>query len=374
MKKVLFTATVDSHILNFHIPYLEYFKNNGYEVHVATNGNEEIPFCDKKHKVSFERSPFKKNNFNAYKKLKTIMDEEKFDLIHTHTPMGGVVTRLAAINSRRNGTRVIYTAHGLHFYKGAPKKNWILYYPVEKLLSLVTDDLITINQEDYDIAKKKFKSKNIYFVNGVGVNENEFKRSMSYEEKLQLRKNLGLEENNIVLIYVAEISKRKNQEMLIKVMEELNDDNIKLLLVGSDSLNGKINKLISEKNLGNRVNLLGFRQDVAKLIEISDIYVSTSNQEGLPVNIMEAMNMEIPIIATDCRGNRDLIVDRESGFLVPLNDVDNFVDKIKTVLREKGLVDKMIEKSKDRMERYCLDTVKKEMIQIYEKRQKETTR
>ena len=367
MKKVLFTATVDSHILNFHIPYLEYFKDNGYEVHVATNGDDEIPFCDKKHKVSFERSPFKKNNINAYRKLKAIIEAEKFDLIHTHTPMGSVLTRLAAVNSRKSGTRVVYTAHGFHFYKGAPKKNWLIYYPVEKILSRVTDDLITINKEDYDFASRKLKAKNTYFINGVGVNRDRFKRSMSDTEKLRLRKELGIDENDIVLIYVAEISKRKNQEMLIKVMEELHDENIKLLLVGSDSLNGKINKLVSEKKLGDRVHLLGFRKDIPNLIEISDIYVSASNQEGLPVNIMEAMNMEIPVIATDCRGNRDLILDRESGFLVPLNDVDNFVDKIKTVLREKSLVDKMVEKSKDRMEKYYLDSVKKEMINIYEK-------
>lgn len=367
MKKVLFTATVDSHIFNFHIPYLEYFKNKGYEVHVATNGKEEIPYCDKKHTVSFERNPFEKNNINAYKELKKIIENEKFDLIHTHTPMGSVLTRLAAMKARKNGTRIIYTAHGFHFYKGAPKQNWLVYYPIEKILSTLTDDLITINQEDYDIAKNKFKMKNIYHVNGVGINKDKFKRTMSNDEKIQLRKELGIDENNIVLIYVAEISKRKNQEMLINVMEKLQDENIKLLLVGSDSLGGKINKLISEKNLGDRVHLLGFRKDIPNLIEISDIYVSTSNQEGLPVNIMEAMNMEIPVIATNCRGNRDLILDRESGFLVPLNDVDNFVDKIKTVLREKSLVEKMIEKSKERMGKYYLDSVKKEMIRIYEK-------
>ena len=367
MKKVLFTATVDIHILKFHIPYLEYFKSNGYEVHVATNGDAEIPFCDKKHKVSFERSPFKKNNINAYKELKKIIEEENFDLIHTHTPMGSVLTRLAAFKSRKNGTRLIYTAHGFHFYNGAPIQNWLLYYPVEKLLSIVTDDLITINQEDYDIAQKKLKAKNTYLINGVGVDYNKFKRDMSEEEKLQLRKSLGLDKNDIVLIYVAEITKGKNQKMLLDVIERIQERNVKLLLVGNDSLNGEINKLISRKNLGDRVYMLGYRNDVSNLIEISDIYVSASDREGLPVNIMEAMNMEIPIVATDCRGNRDLVLDRESGFLVPLNDVDNFVDKIKTVLREKKLVEKMIEKSKERTKEYSLDYVKEQMKNIYEK-------
>lgn len=367
MKKVLFTATIDIHILKFHIPYLEYFKNKGYEVHVATDGDAEIPFCDKKHRVSFEKSLFKKNNISAYKELKKIIEKEDFDIIHAHTPMGGMLTRLAAFNSRKSGTRVIYTAHGFHFYKGAPKLNWILYYPVEKLLSFITDDLITINQEDYNIANRKLKSKNTYFVNGVGIDCNSFNRTMSKEENLQLRKRLGLEQDDVVLIYVAEITKEKNQKMLLEVIEKLENNKVKLLLVGSDSTNGEISKLVSQKKIGDRVIILGYRNDVPSLIEISDIYVSASNKEGLPVNIMEAMNMEIPIVATDCRGNKDLILDRENGFLVPINDVDNFVDKIKTVLREKNLVEKMVEKSKERIQKYSLDSVKEEMKKIYEK-------
>lgn len=127
MKKVLFTATVDSHILHFHIPYLKLFKENGYEVHVATNGDEKIPYCDVKHKISFERSPIKLNNLKAIKQLKKVIDKEKFDIIHCHTPMGSVVTRLAAKKARKNGTRVIYTAHGFHFYKGASLFNWLFF-------------------------------------------------------------------------------------------------------------------------------------------------------------------------------------------------------------------------------------------------------
>ena len=131
MKKVLFTATVDSHILQFHLPFLKLFKENGYEVHVATNGNDEIPYCDVKHVVSFERSPIKINNLKAIGQLRKIINEEKFDIIHTHTPMGSVITRLAAKKARKKyHTRVIYTAHGLHFFKGAPLKNWLIFYPI----------------------------------------------------------------------------------------------------------------------------------------------------------------------------------------------------------------------------------------------------
>ena len=176
-KKVLFSATVDSHILHFHLPYLKLFKEHGYEVHVATNGTEKIPYCDVKHVVSFERSPYKVNNLKAIKQLRKIINNEKFDIIHCHTPMGSVVTRLAAKKARKKyGTRVIYTAHGFHFYKGAPKLNWMLFYPVEKYLAKYTDTLITINSEDYELAKKRFskRCKNIEYVPGVGVDKSKF--------------------------------------------------------------------------------------------------------------------------------------------------------------------------------------------------------
>ena len=157
MKKVLFTATVDSHILHFHLPYLKLFKDNGYEVHVATNGDEVIPYCDVKHQICIERSPFKVNNIKAIKQLRKIIDKEKFDIVHCHTPMGSVVARIASKNARKNyGTRVIYTCHGFHFYKGAPLFNWIIFYPIEWYLSKYTDTLITINHEDENLARKKF--------------------------------------------------------------------------------------------------------------------------------------------------------------------------------------------------------------------------
>ena len=235
MKKVLFTATVDSHILQFHIPYLKMFKEKGYEVHVATNGTENIPYCDVKHVVSFERSPIKINNLKAIKQLKKIIDKEKFEIIHCHTPMGSVVTRLAAKKARKEGTKVIYTAHGFHFYKGAPLINWMIFYPIEKYLSQYTDCLITINDEDYELARKKFKKcKQIELIYGVGVDENKFNFKMTDQEKHELRKSLGLRDDDFVIIYVAELSKRKNQGMLINVVKQLTEKkiNTKFLLVG----------------------------------------------------------------------------------------------------------------------------------------------
>ena len=337
-KKVLFTATVDSHILHFHIPYLKLFKEKGYEVHVATNGNEEIPYCDKKHVISFERSPLKLNNLKAIGQLRKIINEENFDIIHCHTPMGSVVTRLAAKKARKKGTRVIYTAHGFHFYKGAPKLNWFLFYPVEKYLSKYTDTLITINKEDYDLAKRKFKKCNdIEYVPGVGIDEKKFDFKMPKKERDNLRKSLGLKSDDFVMIYPAELSNRKRQVWLINSLENLlkNNSKIHLLLPGKDSLEEECDKLIKELSLEKQVHILGYRKDIPKLLMISDISVSSAKQEGLPVNIMEAMYLGLPIVASDCRGNRDLVKNNKNGYIIDLNDNESFSKKIEELYKNK---------------------------------------
>ena len=365
MKKVLFTATVDSHILHFHTPYLKLFKDNGYEVHVATNGNEEIPYCDKKHVISFERSPFKINNLKAIKQLKKVIDKEKFDIIHTHTPMGSVVTRLAAKKARKKETRVIYTAHGFHFYKGAPLINWLLFYSIEKWLSKYTDTLITINQEDYQLAKKKFKKTNVEYVPGVGVDPEKFNIKITEEEKNKLRKELELKKDDFVMIYPAELSNRKRQVWLINTLKDMLYENkdIHLLLPGKDSLNGECHKLVKELKLENQIHLLGYRTDIQKLLRISNLAVSSAKQEGLPVNLMEALYVGIPIVASDCRGNRDLVENNKNGYIIKINDNEDFVNKI-LLIKEKKIKIKNIKIN----EKFQLDNVMKEMKKIYFKK------
>ena len=167
MKKVLFVATVNRHIIGCHLPYLKWFKEQGYEVDVASRGIEEIDYCDKHFNLSFERFPLKSNNIKAYKELKKIISNNHYEIIHCHTPVGGVLTRLAARKERKKGTKVLYTAHGFHFYKGAPLLNWIIYYPIEKIMAKFTDCLITIVNEDYEFAKKHLKAKEIRHIKAI---------------------------------------------------------------------------------------------------------------------------------------------------------------------------------------------------------------
>lgn len=372
MRKVLFVATVvKKHINVFHIPYLKWFKENGFETHVcAKNDFEEdeenitIPYCDHYYNIPFERSPFKTNNINVYKKLKLLIEENCYEIIHCHTPMGGALTRLAAKESRNRGTKVIYTAHGFHFFKGAPFKNWGIFYPIEKYLSKYTDCIITINKEDYKIAKR-FNAKSTKIVNGVGINISKFK-PQNEEIKRNLRKEYGLENNDFILVYAGELSYRKHQDLLINVIHRLSKyPNIKLLLVGEGILEEKYKEQVNKLKVNNKVKFLGFRNDVNKLMILSDIAVSSSRQEGLPVNIMEAMATGLPLVVTDCRGNRDLVSDNENGFVVGINDIEVFATKIETLYNNKNLMQKFSKKNLEFIHRYTLEEISNEMENIY---------
>ena len=343
MKKALILASVASMIEQFNMGNIKVLQELKYEVHVATNfidsgtitreraeelKNKLKDLNVKYYQIDFDRNVLSTKNIQAYKQVKQLIKENKYNIIHIHSPIGGVCGRLAAKKERKNGTKVIYTAHGFHFFKGAPAKNWLIYYPVEKWLSKYTDCLITINEEDYNLAKKKFKAKNVEYVPGIGVDENKFNFEMSREERNELRKSLGINEDDFVFIQVGELNNNKNQIMTIEAIKELVKENnkIKLLLVGIGDLKEYYENKIKEYNLEKSVFLLGYRNDVPKLLKISDVLISTSKREGLPVNILEAMFAGLPIIATNCRGNRDLVPDNN---LVEIDNVEQLKDKMR---------------------------------------------
>ena len=368
MNKVLFVATVDSHIKQFHIPYLKWFKENGYEVHVATNSNEPIQYCDKKHCISIERNPIKIENIKAVKQLKKIIENEKIQLIHCHTPVGAAVSRIAARKSRKkDGTRVIYTAHGFHFYKGAPIKNWIIFYPIEKLLAKYTDCIITINKEDYEIARNKFKSKQVKYVNGVGIVTDRLNVNFSQEQQKIKKEELGIPQDNIVLTYVAELNENKNQKLLIDVVEEIikKQKNVTLLMVGEGKKKIDYQNIIEQKGLEKNIKLLGYRKDIGEILSITDICTASSLREGLPLNIIECMYMGIPVIATDNRGHRELIKDGKNGYIVKSPNIDIYKNRLEELIENPELRKKLGEKSKKMSEKYTIKNVIKDMEKIY---------
>ncbi|MED3662283.1 glycosyltransferase [Ureibacillus terrenus] len=268
-----------------------------------------------------------------------------------------------------NDVKVFYTAHGFHFYKGAPIQNWLIYYPIEKWLSKYTDCLITINNEDYKIAKEKFKSKHVEMVNGVGIDTSKF-IPQTLEKKIQLRKEYGFSEKDFILIFVGELNHNKHQDLLINVVRELKDKipNIKLLLVGKGDMYEKYKKFASDLGLKKYVKFLGYRKDVPNLMLISDIAVSSSRREGLPVNILEAMATGLPLVVTNCRGNKDLVKKGENGFLHKPNDVENFGKSIYKLYKYTELRDKFSNNNLKRIEKYTIESILREMRRIYKNR------
>ncbi|RKL66420.1 glycosyltransferase family 1 protein [Salipaludibacillus neizhouensis] len=368
-RKILFCATVDYHFQAFHLPQMKWFQEQGWEVHVAASGNIDLEYTDKKFTIPIARSPFKFSNIQAYKDLKQIIDDNHYSMIHCHTPLGGVITRLAAFGSRkRRVSHVLYTAHGFHFCHGSPISNWLLYYPVERFLSGYTDTLITINEEDHLLATKRLLAKEIKHVHGVGVNTSKFK-ALNQKEKKEGRKSLGYSPDGFLLFYGAEFNKNKNQQLLLKAMAIIivKRPNTRLLLAGPGSYQS-CDKLAKSLEIDNYIDFLGMRNDIDTLLPICDVAVGSSLREGLPVNIMEAMACQLPVVATENRGHSELIRNDHNGWTVKQDDPMEFAEMIIQLMDNEGLRIKFGKAGREMIEeKYSLTRVLQEQTNIYSK-------
>ncbi|WP_198512459.1 glycosyltransferase family 4 protein [Bacillus sp. mrc49] len=374
-KQVLFCATKDYHFEAFHLPFFKWFKEQGYKVHTAAQGDLDLPFVDKKHVISIQRSPFKRENLRAYKELKTIIENNDFQIIHCHTPMGGVLGRLAGRKSRARDTKMIYTAHGFHFCKGAPLLNWLIYYPIEKSLARLTDCLVTINDEDFQLAiQRNFKAQKITHIQGVGVDTNHY-HPVSPEKKAMIRLEKGYHDEDFLLFYAAEFNKNKNQQLLLKVfsMIEKKIAQPRLLLAGDGPLLDECKKLAHSLGIEDKVDFLGFRKDIDQLLKISDLAVASSLREGLPVNIMEAMACGLPIIANENRGHKELVSNGQNGWLISKNDEKSFSEKIMKVAGNKEMRKVLGETSQIMIERkYSMKKIMEAKSDMYKSYMEDT--
>lgn len=369
MPKILFIATVESHILNFHIPFIRYFQSKGHEIHVATKLNDrqnELKGLDIIcHNVEFSRSPYSLSNIKALKQLVKIMKENKYSLVHVHTPVAAFLGRLAA--KITNTRPVLYTAHGFHFYKGAPLKNWVIYYSMEKLAARWTDGLIVMNDEDYNVAQKfNLRTEDSVFkVNGVGLDIQKYRVNDEYL-CVETRKKLGLNRNDIMILTVAELNKNKNHKQLIDAMKELRHiENVFSFIAGNGELEDELKQYVNQLGLSNKVKFLGFRKDIPELLAASDIVCLFSFREGLPRCIMEAMAAGKPIVATNVRGNRDLVKNGVNGFLVPVGDINATEEALKLMIKDEKLRKVMGVNGQTLIKNYSIDIVLKEMDKIY---------
>ncbi|MCR4365023.1 MULTISPECIES: glycosyltransferase family 4 protein [Bacillus amyloliquefaciens group] len=366
-KKVLFCATVDYHFKAFHLPYFQWFQDMGWEVHVAAGGNMNLPFVDEKFSIPIRRSPFHPENLSVYRRLKRLIQDNGYDMIHCHTPVGGVLARLAARQARQKGTKVLYTAHGFHFCDGAPLKNWLLYYPIEKFLSSYTDCLITINEEDYERAKQMKKTAcGAKKIHGIGVNTDRF-RPVSREESERLREKHGFGAGEFILVYPAELNGNKNQGLLIETAALLKNriPELKLVFAGEGVMEAPYRKKAESLGVSDMVRFYGFCRDIHELIQLADLSVASSIREGLGMNLLEGMAAEKPAVAADNRGHREIIEDGVNGFLVPAGDSAAFADRIEKLYRSPCLRKAMGQEGRRTAECFSETRTVKEMAHIY---------
>ena len=365
--KILYVATVLSHICQFHLPYLRMLQEQGHEIHVAAHDNLavknglQLKYADRHIEIPFERSPFDPRNIKAYRKLKALLKQTHYDLIVCNTPVGGVLTRLAARKCRKEGTRVIYIAHGFHFYKGASKKNWILFYPLEKTLARLCDVVVTINEEDYSLAKKQFPGK-VAHIHGIGVREDRYHPATA-EEQAEMRRAEGLRKDDFVVLCTGELNENKNQKTLISAAALLKGKipNLKVLLAGNGPKEQELREQIAAERLEDVVKLLGYRTDLERLVPAVDVVASCSKREGLPLNIVEAMLCKKPVVASVNRGNAELVDDGVTGYLVKPEDTGSFTAQILQLHHDPGLFKKMGEAGYQIAQNYTVSSVKAEL-------------
>lgn len=366
-KKVMMLATTDNMIWQFLLPHIKHLQENGNTVEVvcAKTGFwfDELKEKHglKMHEINFARNPLKLSNFKAYKKLKQLQKERKFDLIYCQQPVGGLMGRLLGKKFR---IPVIYTAHGFHFFKGCSFKSKLIYKTVEKWLSKYTDILITINDEDFEAAKK-MKAKHVAKISGIGMEFNKY--APITETKQQIRKSLELNNEDFVIVTVAEFIKRKNYNTMLKTIKELKNAgrNVKFVICGRGQEEENIKAQIKELEIENEVKLLGFRKDINRILTASDMFMLASFQEGLTLSVIEAMSYSLPCVVSDVRGNRDLVVDGKGGFVVETENEGMFADKIVSLIENENMRKQFAEFNKQESKKYTIESVKAELEEIY---------
>ncbi|MEH6938359.1 glycosyltransferase family 4 protein [Bacillus sp. JJ664] len=366
MKKILYITTLSRTINAFLVPHIQRLLEIGFEVDCACAvdrpvNDSLISNGVKVYDIPFSRNPLDLRNRKAFQRLVQIQKEHQYDIVHVHTPIAALYGRLLKMKFPK--LKTIYTAHGFHFYKGAPLLNWLLYYPIERIMARFTDAIITMNDEDYERAKS-FQVSETYKVNGVGLNLNQY-NVLSYKKDLS-RAKLGIDPSDFVIVMIAETNLNKNHQQMIHAISFLSTEypQVKVLCAGEGPLFETLKNEIVKKHLENTIYMLGYRRDIEELISASDIGMLLSYREGLPRNIMELMAFGKPVVGTNIRGIKDLVIDHETGLLVEVGDYEATAEAIKRFIQEKDLLQSCGQKAFERVQMYEISNVLHQLEEI----------
>ncbi len=367
-KRILITST-DLMMVQFLVPHVINLSENGFYVEIACSNvggrvdeihNKLKNYVKKIHIVRLKRSPLAPINFAGYHDMKRIINSGHFNLIWTNEPVMGVVTRLAARTARKNGSKVMYMTHGFHFYKGAPKKNWLIFYNIEHWASRLCDVITTINREDYQRAKK-MHTPVVKYIHGIGINPD---RLSKVNKRTDIRQELQLNEDDFLCISVGELNENKNHQVVIKALGQLKDPNIHYIICGKGDQLENLKKLAEEKGIRNNSHFLGYRLDVVDICKQADVFIFPSHREGLGVAPLEAMFCGIPLITSDIRGPVDFMVDGKTGYLCAPDDVNSFAIKIRKLKDDPKLREEMGNNNKKAVLPFLLDNSEIEVLNL----------
>jgi len=364
--KYLFVSTISNTVNAFLIPHIRMLINNGHNVELAFHEDHEpsrelILLGCHIHQVPFNRNPISLSNFIAYRHLKRIAKSEHYDIVHTHTPIASAIVRIAFRNNF--DSRIIYTAHGFHFYNRAPIKNWLLYFPLEYLLSAFTDTIITINKEDYNRAKKILNSRRVEYIPGVGVDLEKIKNVKI--DKEYIRNNINPEIMGTVILSVGELNKNKNHGLIIKALSLVNRDDVHYLICGDGPLKKKLFLLTKKLGIEKNVHILGYRNDIIEICKSSDIFAFPSKREGLGIAAIEAMACGLPLITSNLHGIVDYTINGVTGFSINPINIDMTFKSLKILVENKNLATSIGNNNINLIEKYSIESVLLKLKSIY---------
>ena len=361
MKKILITST-DMMMIQFLIPHVRYLSENGYTVEIACSvvgdrledvrrALEDIPCVI--HTVRLERSPASPRNFLGYRDMKRLLKKNRYDIIWTNEPVMGVVTRLAARKVRKTGTKVVYMCHGFHFYKGASLANWLIFYPVERLMSRFCDMIVTINRED-EARAKTFQCPRVEHIDGSGVDISKRQCTVSRVVK---RKEMGIKESDILVLSVGELQTRKNHEVILRAIAQLQNPNIKYFLCGKGVLQDHLEELMKTLGLQDQVRFLGYRKDVPEIMNAADIFAHPSKREGLGLACLEAMASGLPLVTSNIQGIPDYVENGVTGFLCDPEDVEKYAGYLHVLIGDSSLRKRIGETNTVKSSKYAVESI-----------------
>lgn len=362
--KLLFVASSYIHILNFHLPYLHALADRGWIVHAACAAPEsDIPYAARTLSIPFVKQMRSPDNIRAAGMLRRLIREEGYELIITHTSLAAFFTRLALWGLRRR-PKLINMVHGYLFDAETPFFKRQLLLAAERLTAPQTDLLLTMNHWDYDLARRWRLGRKVMNLPGIGVDFSRFER-VGQAEADRLRDSLGLPKDAFVLLCAAELSSRKSQSVLLAALKLLPERAV-LILAGTGAEKEKLEAMTERLGLSGRVLFPGYVRGLSAWYAMADAVVTASRSEGLPFNVMEAMYLARPVVASAVKGHTDLLRDGVSGLLVPYGDAAACAAAVRRLMEEPGLSRRLTERAAEDLDVYSLDEVLPQVMSAYE--------